>query len=183
MPEYRRVLIPGGVYFFTLVTYERRKIFSSPIARKLFFKAVEHVHSYHPFTIIAYYLLPDHIHFIWQMPENECDYSKRISAIKRRFTILYRQYVTVPLPENESRIKRRESTVWQRRFWEHYIRDQKDLDQHLDYLHYNPVKHGLVDQVKDWKASSFSRYVKLGYYDLDWGGKYPINDYKINFGE
>ena len=183
MPEYRRLRIPAGVYFFTLVTYQRKKIFSSPLARLLFFKAVDHVRSYQPFTMVAYCLLPDHIHLIWQLPEDDCDYSKRISAIKRRFSMKYRQRFNVPLPKNASRIKRRESTIWQRRFWEHFIRDEKDFEQHLDYLHFNPVKHGLVDQVRDWEDSSFKSFVKLGFYDMDWGGNYQNEKPNQYFGE
>jgi len=80
-------------------------------------------------------------------------------------------------------IKRREATIWQRRFWEHFIRDEEDLEHHLNYLHFNPVKHGLVKRVRDWEASTFTDFVKLGYYDLDWGGNYQIKEPDQYFGE
>jgi len=183
MPEYRRIYVPGGLYFFTLVTYQRKKIFSSPLAQSLFLNAVNHVRSYHPFTVVAYCLLPDHIHLIWQLPEDDYEYSKRIGAIKRRFSINYRQCYHISAPEKSSMIKRREATIWQRRFWEHFIRDEEDLEHHLNYLHFNPVKHGLVKRVRDWEASTFTDFVKLGYYDLDWGGNYQIKEPDQYFGE
>lgn len=183
MPEYRRVMIKGGTYFFTLVTYQRQKIFSSPPARVLFLKTIEYVYTYHPFTMEAYCLLPDHVHFLWQLPEEDADYSMRISSIKRHFSIKFRQQFNIPELENISRINRRESTIWQRRFWDHFIRDEDDLQRHIDYIHYNPVKHGLVNNVRDWQSSSFFDYVRLGYYDLNWGENIHFRDSLDSFGE
>jgi putative transposase len=183
MPQYRRLFIEGGVYFFTLVTDQRQKIFSSPSAQTLFLESVEHVRSYHPFTTIAYCILPDHIHFIWKLPEHDSNYSTRISAIKRRFSIIYRQRGFISLPVNRSKMKRREVSIWQRRFWEHFIRDQDDFERHFDYLHFNPIKHGLVQQVRDWEASSFMEYVNSGIYDVDWGGNDQIKNQHLLFGE
>ena len=80
-------------------------------------------------------------------------------------------------------MKRREAAIWQRRFWEHLIRDEQDLERHINYIHYNPIKHGLVGKVKDWPDSSFSEYVELGLYDVDWGGDSKMEDKKVNFGE
>ncbi|MGI6741010.1 MAG: REP-associated tyrosine transposase [Brevefilum sp.] len=183
MPEYRRIYTPGGIYFFTLVTYQRKKIFSQPCARSLFSDAVSHVRKYQPLTTIAHCILPDHIHLIWQMPEDNFDYSKRIGAIKRHFSIKYCEQFNIHPPQNKTMIKRREVAIWQRRFWEHSIFDENDFEHHLNYLHFNPVKHGLVDRVQDWEASSFKDFVKQGYYDLDWGGNYRNVKPNQDFGE
>jgi putative transposase len=117
------------------------------------------------------------------MPEHDANYSMRIGAIKRRFTTQYRQYYTMPTPINTSKIKRREATIWQRRFWEHFIRDEQDFQRHFDYLHFNPVKHGIVNQVSEWESSSFLQYVKLGFFDMDWGGNMQYENQNNCFGE
>lgn len=114
-------------------------------------------------------LLPDHLHCVWELPEGQLDYSVRWALIKKGFTKRIKGHIETPLP-NLSRIKHRESAVWQRRFWEHQIRDEADFRRHCDYIHYNPVKHGLADSPKAWKYSTFYRYVKEGLYPEDWGG-------------
>jgi putative transposase len=117
-------------------------------------------------------LLPDHLHCIWRLPENDTDYSMRCGLIKREFTKRARDVVEKMVGKahrTPSRIKHGEGTMWQRRFWEHQIRDQEDFNAHVEYIHYNPVKHGLVKAPKDWEYSSFSRYVKEGIYDREWG--------------
>jgi putative transposase len=116
------------------------------------------------------------------LPENDHDFSKRISEIKRIFSKQIASYLVIQKPENFSRIKRRESAVWQRRFWEHTIRDEHDLQHHLNYIHYNPVKHGLVTNVRDYPWSSFHRFVKLEYYERDWGSDINTESF-ISFGE
>jgi putative transposase len=103
--------------------------------------------------------------------------------IKRHFSIQYREKFYLPLPKTASRKKRKELTIWQRRYWEHFIRDEDDLERHIDYIHYNPVKHGWVKRVRDWEDSSFHEYVRLGFYDLAWGDEYEINEKKFEFGE
>ena len=183
MPEYRRALIKGGAYFLTLVTFQRRNIFASPAARALFYDAINQTQNRHPFIMVAHCLLPDHIHFIWQLPEDDADYSTRISVMKRRFSIDYVAQYGLPFPKDTSRRKRREVTIWQRRFWEHLIRDEEDLNRHIDYVHFNPVKHGLINRVGDWAESSFSDYVDMGYYDVDWGGRINFDNQNYQFGE
>jgi putative transposase len=183
MPEYRRVFQKGGVYFLTLVTYKRQDIFSSFEARKILHAAIDHVQKYHPFTILAYCVVPNHIHFLWELPENDADYSMRISQIKRRFSIRYSEKIIDPIPKSTSQKKRRELTIWQRRFYEHFIRDEEDLNRHIDYIHYNPVHHGYVASVCDWADSSFYDYVNQGYYDLLWGNEYDIDEKRYQFGE
>ena len=169
MPNYRRVYISGGTYFFTLVTYCRRPLFRHPSNVQLLRNAIARVKTEKPFKIIAAVILPDHTHFLWQLPSNDSNFSQRISRLKVLFTRTYKSKNPSNLEISESRHKHRESDVWQRRFWEHLIRDEADLQQHLDYIHYNPVKHGLVSCPHSWEYSSFSRWVEKGRYTLDWG--------------
>ena len=183
MPEYRRALIKGGIYFLTLVTYQRREIFSLPSARAFLYAAIRQTNQHHPFDEIAYCILPDHIHLIWQLPENDSNYSTRVSVMKRHFSKKYVEEFGLPIPRDASRSKHREVTLWQRRFWEHYIRDEEDLHHHIDYVHYNPVKHGWVNRVRDWVDSSFHKFVITGNYDLDWGDNYTVVDQQHQFGE
>ena len=107
----------------------------------------------------------------------------RIREIKRLFTAGYKQRFMLPEVDNASRTRKNESTIWQRRYWEHTIRDEDDLHRHMDYIHYNPVKHGVVQNVRDWEWSSFHRYVRMGWYDADWGSEVSEKDLKGNFGE
>lgn len=183
MPEYRRSYIKGGTYFFTLVTYKRRKLFTDPKSRLLLLETIKHVMAYHLFTMVAYCILPDHLHMIWTLPDGDSNYSMRIGLLKAKFSKQYRQIGGYQVLPEYSRVKRREAAIWQRRFWEHLIRDEQDLERHINYIHYNPIKHGLVGKVKDWPDSSFSEYVELGLYDVDWGGDSKMEDKKVNFGE
>ena len=169
MPEYRRPRMPGGTYFFTLVTFDRQPIFSQADARKLLRLAWKDVCVRLPFQTEAVCLLPDHLHCIWKMPEGDTNYSVRWSEIKRLFTRSYISNIGPGGERNQSRRKRGEAAIWQRRFWEHMIRDEEDLNRHIDYIHYNPVKHGLVQRVCDWPWSSFLQYVRMGFYEKEWG--------------
>ena len=169
MPDYHRSKSAGGTFFFTVVTYQRRPVFTNKNARDLLRSAWLNVMERYPFTLDAICLLPDHLHCSWTLPAEDDNYSLRWGEIKKCFTKQYlRQTGYGPL-RNESRIKRGEAALWQRRFWEHNIRDEDDLNRHLDYIHFNPVKHNLVQNVRDWPWSSFHRHVRLGYYDKDWG--------------
>lgn len=183
MPNYRRVKIEGGTYFLTIVTYKRKNIFSSLENRELLLQSINHVSLFHPFFLEAYCILPDHFHFLCRLPEDDGNYSTRVSEIKKRFSKKYLETHERPLARDVSQIKRGESGIWQLRFWEHYIRDEEDLNRHIDYIHYNPVKHGLVDKVRDWSSSSFFDYVKAGYYSIDWGEGYSFDHEKRSFGE
>jgi putative transposase len=169
MPNFRRVRIKGGTYFFTLVTNQRKCLFLLDRANDLFLEALQYVRSHHHFSILAYCILPDHIHMLWKMPINDADYSLRIGEIKKRFSKNYIIEFGNPHTLSSTQQKRGETGIWQKRFWEHYIRNEEDLNRHIDYIHYNPIKHGLVNQIKDWSASSFFDYVNQGYYDSDWG--------------
>ncbi len=181
MVNYRRADIPGGTYFFTVVTYKRRKIFTIPEARTLLREAVYKVRGQYPFTIDAWVLLPDHLHCIWTLPPGDNDFSGRWGRIKAGFSKRAKPLLHDKSLLAKSRISKRESTIWQRRFWEHAICDEADLRTHMDYIHYNPVKHGLVQQVCDWPYSTFHRLVVEGIYSHDWGmeTKFPAS----TFGE
>ncbi len=180
MSQYRRIFIPGGTYFFTVVTYKHKPIFNDKKTNELLNKMWRHVSKNHPFTTDAFCLLPDHFHCVITLPENDSNYPLRIREIKRLFSRMYRIYDNDSI--NVSRLKRAERTIWQRRYWEHTIRNDKDLDHHIQYIHFNPVKHGYVERVKDWYFSSFHQYVRLGLVDENWGeGFIEIN--QINYGE
>jgi len=125
------------------------------------------VKSSHPFTIDAWVLLPEHLHCIWTLPQGDMDFSKRWGLIKAKFS---------------KALSRQNTSVWQNRFWEHLIRDDRDMQIHLDYIHYNPVKHGYVESPKDWPSSTFHRYVQEGLYPLNWGEGVSFNS-ADKFGE
>jgi putative transposase len=169
MPQYRRSYLPGGTFFLTLVTYCRRPLFKQPDNIALLRAAIAKVKQEKPFTVIGAVILPDHLHFLWTLPADDCNYSVRVSRLKVLFTRALKQKEPSTLNISASRQKHRESDVWQRRFWEHTIRDEADWQQHLDYIHYNPVKHGLVSCPHLWAYSSFTRWVERGSYSADWG--------------
>ncbi len=163
MVQYRRNYVEGGTYFFTVVLRDRRSTvlvdYIGPLR-----DAFRYVRHQRPFTIDAVVVMPDHIHTIWTLPLNDTDYAGRWRAIKSRFT---RRLVRlgVPLMRNA----KGEYDLWQRRYWEHTIRDNNDMARHVDYIHYNPVKHGHVASVSDWPYSSFHRFVDADLYPIDWG--------------
>jgi len=168
MPNYHRSY-EGGAYFFTAVSYHRLPIFTSDAARKILRMSWVEVCQRLPFTTVAICLLPEHLHCIWTLPPEDQNYSLRWREIKRLFTRDYLREVGPGEARNSSRQSKGEAAIWQRRFWEHTIRDQEDLNRHIDYIHYNPVKHGLVKRVVDWPWSSFHRFVRRGEYEIDWG--------------
>jgi putative transposase len=167
MRRYIRQKQPGGVYFFTVVTHERRPLLAGDTNVGFLRAAFQWVKHKHPFQIQAIVILPDHIHCIWRLPAGDNDFPLRWAQIKRRFSLS----VDVGVTQNASRRKKREREVWQRRYWEHLIRDERDWRSHMDYIHYNPVRHGYVDRVNDWPYSSFAHWVKKGWYEPDWGNK------------
>ena len=122
-------------------------------------------------------LLPDHLHTIWTLPRGDADYSSRWRRIKAEFTDAYLAAGGRELPVSPSRKKRGERGIWQRRFWEHVVRDEDDLKRCVDYCHWNPRKHGLVERVRDWEYSTFHQFVERGEYDLDWGSTDPTPGY------
>ena len=171
MSRYRRANIKGGSYFFTVVTYKRQRFLCDENVRNALRDAVRNTQLLFPFTIEAWVLLPEHLHCIWTLPPNDADFGKRWAMIKRFVTkrcgpSLFREEMMTG-----SKRRRNESTVWQRRFWEHAIRDDSDFTRHMDYIHYNPVKHGWAARVADWPHSTFHEYAKRGMLPLDWGGE------------
>ena len=169
MSDYRRFFLPGGSFFFTLVAHQRRPILVEPPGIECLRAAFRTVLETHPFTINAIVILPDHLHAIWTLPEGDSDYSVRWTLIKREFTRRFLVAGGAEGTRSRSRRRRRERGIWQRRFWEHMLLDESDFERHADYIHYNPVKHGLVQCPKDWLHSSFHSWVKKGYYSADWG--------------
>ncbi len=169
VPNYRRWRIPGGSYFFTVVTEQRRPFLTTDLGRECLREAFHAVQQVLPFEVFAIVLLPDHFHCIWNLPGNDDDFSTRLKELKAEFT---KPFLAAGGPEaviSVSRQAKGERGIWQRRFWEHLIENDDDLKACLDYLHYNPVKHGHVSAVRDWPWSTFHRFVKVGEYPDSWG--------------
>lgn len=165
MVMYRRNIIPGARYFFTVTLLDRTSQLLVERVADLR-DAFRAVRAQRPFTIDAVVILPDHLHCVWTLPDGDGDYALRWREIKSWFSR------RVPDGERRSmgRINKGERGIWQRRYWEHTLRDEPDVERHIDYIHYNPVKHGHVPRVADWPFSSFHRFVRRGIYSPDWGG-------------
>ena len=146
--QYRRAFVPGATHFFTVVTARRHPLFGDAAACDLLRQAFRQVAQQRPFTVNAMVVLPDHLHCLWTLPPDDVDYPARWRLIKTWVTQRY----GAPHP------------LWQPRYWEHLIRDDTDYRQHVEYIHYNPVKHGYVSRPSQWPYSSFRRYVKEGLY-------------------
>ncbi len=168
MPEYRRAFVAGATFFFTVVANFRKPILRSPPAVEALRFAFANVRRNHPFDIDAAVILPDHLHCIWTMPPDDDDFAMRWRLIKGQFTRRHLQRGGSETALSQSRQRHNERGVWQRRFWGHLIRDDEDLNMHMDYIHYNPVKHGLAECPHDWPYSSFNKWVERGAYDPDW---------------
>ena len=168
MARYRRAL-DGTTCFFTLVAYRRRPILCDEPIRTALRAAFQRVHLRRPFHMDAIVLLPDHLHCIWTLPDGDVDFSTRWSQIKHHVAHTCRDRYSDFVMTNAQR-RRREAPVWQRKYWEHRIRDDYDMEKHADYIHYDPVKHGLADSAAAWPYSSFKRFVARGVYPMDWGG-------------
>jgi putative transposase len=163
MVLYRRNRVPGGTYFFTVTLADRR---SDLLVTHVdaFRESIRAVRSRHPFEILATVVLPDHLHAIWSLPPGDDRYPMRWRQIKRRFSETLRRTSPAFRP-----------SPWARRYWEHTIRDEMDLANHIDYIHFNPVKHGLVQRVIDWPWSSFHRHVARGWLAAEWGGTHALD--------
>ena len=163
MPNYRRNYEAGGTFFFTVAVLERKRdLLVAEI--DLLRDAVRRVKRLYPFDIVAWVVLPDHLHCIWTLPDGDTDYPTRWRLIKLLFS------KGLPKDERRSAVRRKrgERGLWHRRYWEHTIRDECDLANHVDYIHGNPVKHGLVDAPRNWPYSTFHRYVRLGLLPENW---------------
>jgi putative transposase len=157
MPNYLRYY-SGNTWFFTVVTYNRRQILTSDQARGCLRRAIIDCRQIYPFKIVAWVLLRDHLHCIWNLPGTDLNYSRRWSIIKRKFSQLF---------INDS--IENKPPFWQKRFWAHLITDEKDYEDHLNYIHFNPVKHGLVKNAVDWSWTSLPKFISGGKYDSNWG--------------
>jgi len=166
--RYRRAKVSGGTFFLTLVTEHRRPLLREAPAVALLLHAVEKVGARHPFELDAYVVLPDHLHAIWTLPEGDFNFSTRWRLIKEAFTRAYIKAYGTPF-QSESRRAKGEQGIWQRRFWEHAIPDENDFAKHLDYIHINPVHHGLAAAARDWPHSSFLAWVEKWAYEPLWG--------------
>lgn len=168
MVLYRRNRVAGGTYFFTLTLADRRIHLLTDHVEVLR-DVVRRVRAARPFEVVAMVVMPEHLHAVWTLPEDDADYSGRWRAIKAGFTHDLRQAGLNIQPNVKG-----EYAVWQRRFWEHTVRDESDLARHVEYIHYNPVKHGWVKHAKDWPWSSFHRYVRQGLLPEDWAASPDI---------
>ena len=175
--------LPGGLYFFTVVTFDRRDFLTAPLARKILRGVWKDVQRKHPFVVEAICLLPEHLHCIWRLPAGDKDYSGRWRLIKGMFSRRYLQAGGEEGIRNNSRQRTREAAIWQRRYWEHQIRDDTDFERHFDTIHFNPVKHRHVTRPQDWKWTSFHRFWRLGYYSEGWGCNEWDSSEEQEFGE
>jgi putative transposase len=175
MSRYRRVKIAGGLFFFTVALADRS---SDLLVREVdrLRRSYNTMQERLPFETVAICVLPDHLHSLWQLPEGDADFASRWSLFKSAFS-----RGLPPALRSESKIAKREKGIWQRRYWEHAIRDEKDFERHIDYIHYNPVKHGLATRAVDWPHSNFHRYVEQGILPADWAG--DAGHDMGNFGE
>ena len=171
MSEYRRAFQPGGCYFFTVVTHGRRPWLTEEHAIERLRNAFRRVREDRPFTMDAIVVLPDHLHCIWQLPEGDNDFSERWRQIKRFVSIGMKSPLNV----------RKEKSLWQRRYWEHLLRNEEDWRRHMDYIHYNPVKHGYSRRPADWPYSSFKQVVARGWYEASWGEQEPAAIARMEF--
>ncbi|MFI5387519.1 MAG: REP-associated tyrosine transposase [Fimbriimonadales bacterium] len=169
MTDYRRYFVPGGTFFFTLVTAERAPLFAAAAARTLLGVKMREQRGGAPFETVAAVLLHDHLHVIWTLPPGDSEYPDRWQAIKATFTAEWLSYGSEEQPVSQGYRRQRRRGIWQPRFIEHTIHDEEDLLHHADYIHYNPVKHAYVRRPRDWPWSSFHRYVLAGDYPPDWG--------------
>ncbi|WP_305880492.1 transposase [Bradyrhizobium sp. CCGUVB1N3] len=163
------------MFFFTVVVADRSSTLLVDQIDRLR-RIYQTVQQRRPFETVAICILPDHLHAIWALPEVDADFSSRWNLIKGGFSRGLEARA-----RSVSKLTKREKGIWQRRYWEHAIRDDADLERHIDYIHFNPVKHGLVARVADWLPSSFHRYVAQGVLPADWGG--DMRDFAGQFGE
>jgi putative transposase len=175
--RYRRTTVAGGTYFFTVNLAQRERTLL--VDRVDVLGAVlRMVRRRHPFHSDAMVILPDHLHAIWTLPAGDCDFPTRWMLIKAGFS----RQVASEERRSRSRIVKGERGIWQRRYWEHLIRYDEYYARHVEYIHYNPVKHGYVVRAVDWPYSSIHRYIEAGMMDHDWGGGICGND-KSGYGE
>jgi putative transposase len=175
MVHYRRNFVAGGTYFFTVTLVDRRSsaLVDHIAALRGAFRAVR---TERPFTVDAIVVLPEHLHAVLTLPSGDADFSGRWRRIKGHFS-----NALIDAGVYMARARNGDLALWQRRFWEHTIRDENDFERYVDYIHFNPIKHGLVPRVRDWPHSSFHRYVRQGLLPEDWAG--TVDDATGHYGE
>ena len=169
--SYRRNFVTGASFFFTVNLDDRRSRLLTDHIGPLR-AAFRYVRARHPFAIDAIVVLPDHLHAIWTLPHGDADFATRWRLIKTAFS----RSVAPGERRSPSREVKGERGIWQRRYWEHTLRDEGDFERHCDYIHFNPVKHGHAETAREWSYSSFQRFVKLGVYPMDWAAGEPIDE-------
>jgi putative transposase len=179
MPNFRRRFRPGGTYFFTVVTDGRRPILTSDLARPLLRDAIDRTRARWPFEIEAWVLLPDHAHSIWTLPDDDADYSRRWAFLKKEFTKAFLAAGGAEAPPTDGRLNDGRRGVWQPKFWEHTVRDEGDYERHFHYLHYNPVRHGLVRSPTEYPYSTFHRHVRSNVYEPSWGSDEGVTPFSL----
>jgi putative transposase len=180
MPQFRRWYVPGGTVFFTVVTHLRRPLFEDDHACKLLGQVLRAIGEEMPFRTVALVLLPDHLHTIWTLPAGDGDFSTHWKKIKHNFTVRWLAAGGREARLTPSQAKRGRRGIWQRRFWEHQVRDEDEMEALCDYIHYNPVKHGYVTSPADWPYSTFRRFVEAGIYLEGWGATEPDSVRRID---
>jgi len=168
MSNFKRYKSPGSTWFFTIVTYQRRRFLCDDRVRNALRDAIGKVQTKYPFSVEAWVLLPNHFHCIWSLPVGDSNFQLRIRLLKRFVTLSCSGFLHRDSISTESRRKRKESTLWQRRYWEHQIRSEKEFKHHMDYIHYNPVKHGFCQSPIEWPYSTIHRLTKEGNYPEGW---------------
>jgi len=172
MPNYRRYYIPNAIMFITVVTKDRQPFLKTPDDVTFFFQTLEQVQLIHPFHLLAYIILPDHFHWLMNTENAKGDFSIILKSIKWNYTLNYKKSHHISTT----------FSPWQRRFWDHVIRDEQDLKNHMDYIHWNPVKHGYVKNPELWKYSTYSFWYQRGYYPPSWASAgAPSNIINLNF--
>lgn len=171
MTDIRRYYIPNSVIFITSVTKHRIKVFNHEENIQLYWDVMGKLNHLHPFEMLAYAIMPDHFHWLIKPIQEDANFSRILLSFKGNYTYQYKKTHHISAP----------FTLWQRRFWDHVIRDDKDLSIHLDYIHWNPVKHGLVNEPEQWELSSFKSWLDNGYYDTGWGVEEPTSIRGLNF--
>jgi putative transposase len=172
MPNYRRLYLASQSVFITIVTNHRKRIFIDPQNIEILFETINRVKIIYPFELIAYVVMPEHLHCLIQTPDGTPNYSPVIHCIKRNFALNFKKVHHIDSP----------TKLWQARFWDHVIKDDNDFEKHLDYIHWNPVKHGYVNDPLHWQWSTFSKWFEDGFYDDAWGvNDMPSNIQKMDF--
>jgi putative transposase len=171
MPSFKRYYIPNAVVFITGVTRDRISYLGSDDDIKLFWETLRQVQKIHLFRLMAYVILPDHFHWLMRVSDESGNFSTVLHSIKRNYTLNFKKAHGITVALN----------LWQGRFWDHIIRDEHDLNNHFDYIHWNPVKHGYVKRPEDWPHSTYQHWLKRGYYEPGWGyGEEPASIRDMN---